>query len=104
MRCHRDAAEPVLVCSSAMLDITTVLQVAVDSGVSVVLDCGGADGPISEHLLTLVACLSPNETELARLTGAHLRVLPFASSRHCSRATHTGQRRTAVLFCSRQCS
>ncbi len=56
-----------------------VLQVAVDSGVTVVLDCGGADGPISADLLNLVAYLSPNETELARLTGAHPRVLLVAS-------------------------
>ena len=36
----------------------------------VVLDCGGADRPISEELLSRIDYVSPNETELARLTGA----------------------------------
>lgn len=35
----------------------------------VVLDCGGAEGPISQLLLERVSVLSPNETELERLTG-----------------------------------
>ena len=68
-------------------DHRAALQVAVSSGVTVVLDCGGADGPISAELLTLVAYLSPNETELARLTGAHPRMLQGACPRHCTRAT-----------------
>ncbi len=79
MRCHRNSAElsPVLVSSPPRwYHHNAMLQVAVDSGVTVVLDCGGADGPISAELLNLVAYLSPNETELARLTGAHPRVLP----------------------------
>ena len=46
----------------------------------VVLDCGGADEAISDELLSLVAYLSPNETELARLTGAHPHVLPPAGT------------------------
>ncbi|GAQ79613.1 ribokinase [Klebsormidium nitens] len=43
--------------------------VAESAGVTVVLDCGGADGPVSEALLQKVSVISPNETELARLTG-----------------------------------
>lgn len=33
-----------------------------------IMDAGGADGPISEELLSVVTILSPNESELARLT------------------------------------
>jgi ribokinase len=45
------------------------VQVASAARVPVVLDCGGADGPVSEELLQKVSVISPNETELARLTG-----------------------------------
>jgi ribokinase len=37
--------------------------------VPVIMDAGGAEGPIPEELLKFVTVLSPNETELARLTG-----------------------------------
>lgn len=33
------------------------------------MDCGGEEGPINADLLKAVSILSPNETELARLTG-----------------------------------
>lgn len=46
------------------------LQVASRGGAIVVLDCGGVEGPIAAELLQLVTIISPNETELARLTGA----------------------------------
>lgn len=36
---------------------------------TVILDAGGADGPLSAELLAAVDVLSPNETELARITG-----------------------------------
>lgn len=39
------------------------------AGVPVVLDAGGDEQPISPALLACVTYLSPNETELARLTG-----------------------------------
>lgn len=39
-------------------------------GGTIVLDCGGVESPIAPELLRLVTVLSPNETELARLTGA----------------------------------
>jgi ribokinase len=44
-------------------------QLASDGGATVILDCGGADAAISQELLPLLSVLSPNETELARLTG-----------------------------------
>jgi len=37
--------------------------------VPVILDAGGDETPIAEALLSMVTILSPNETELARLTG-----------------------------------
>lgn len=48
-----------------------VAAIAAEAGVPVILDCGGVEGPISSKLLQHVSILSPNETELARLTGAH---------------------------------
>lgn len=39
------------------------------AGVAVVLDVGGADGEVAPELLALCTCVSPNETELARMTG-----------------------------------
>lgn len=35
----------------------------------VILDAGGMDAPVPRELLELVDIFSPNETELARLTG-----------------------------------
>uniref|UniRef100_A0A7S0X1M1 Ribokinase n=1 Tax=Chlamydomonas leiostraca TaxID=1034604 RepID=A0A7S0X1M1_9CHLO len=46
-----------------------VAQLAKAAGVPVFLDAGGVEGPISHDLLACVTLLSPNETELARLTG-----------------------------------
>lgn len=34
-----------------------------------VLDCGGGEDPIADDLLRCLTVLSPNETELARLSG-----------------------------------
>jgi ribokinase len=48
-----------------------VAAIAAEAGVPVILDCGGVEGPISSELLQHVSILSPNETELGRLTGAH---------------------------------
>lgn len=44
-------------------------QAAKSTGSTVILDAGGADGPLSAELLAAVDVLSPNETELARITG-----------------------------------
>ncbi|MBA2479438.1 MAG: ribokinase [Planctomycetes bacterium] len=46
-----------------------VARLAKTANVPVVMDVGGADRPLSPELLGLVAVLSPNESELARLTG-----------------------------------
>ena len=42
---------------------------AARGSVPVILDAGGDETPIAEALLSMVTILSPNETELARLTG-----------------------------------
>ncbi len=44
-------------------------QLAKAAGVPVVLDAGGVDAPLPAELCACLAVLSPNETELARLTG-----------------------------------
>ncbi|XP_047060409.1 ribokinase-like [Lolium rigidum] len=46
-----------------------VAQAAKGAGVPVILDAGGMDAPVPGELLGLVDIFSPNETELARLTG-----------------------------------
>lgn len=43
-------------------------KIAKSAGVPVIMDAGGAEGPIPEELLKCLTVLSPNETELARLT------------------------------------
>lgn len=45
-----------------------VAQMCKEAGVDVMLDAGGAEGPMSEALLSCLSLLSPNETELSRLT------------------------------------
>ena len=46
-----------------------VARIANSHGVPVLLDAGGVEGPISPDLLSCLSILSPNETELSRLTG-----------------------------------
>lgn len=46
-----------------------VAELCLDAGVPVILDAGGADGPLDAALLRCLTTLSPNETELARMTG-----------------------------------
>ncbi|KAK7335187.1 hypothetical protein VNO80_26963 [Phaseolus coccineus] len=58
-----------------------VAQAARSAGVPVVLDAGGMDGPLPPELLNFVDILSPNETELGRLTG-----MPTESFEEISRA------------------
>jgi ribokinase len=51
------------------------LQAAKSAGVPVIMDAGGMDAPVPGELLRLVDIFSPNETELARLTGMPMRQL-----------------------------
>ncbi|CAK9151760.1 unnamed protein product [Ilex paraguariensis] len=71
---------PVLILLSAewrkniLVSLVSVLfsvtcRVASGAGVPVILDCGGVDAPIPPELVKFIDILSPNETELARLTG-----------------------------------
>ncbi|WIA09426.1 hypothetical protein OEZ85_008831 [Tetradesmus obliquus] len=46
-----------------------VAKVAAAAGVPVLLDAGGIDAPLSPELLQYLSIISPNETELQRLTG-----------------------------------
>ncbi|XP_057724858.1 ribokinase-like [Arachis stenosperma] len=46
-----------------------VAKAARSAGVPVIFDAGGMDSPIPQELLNCVDILSPNETELGRLTG-----------------------------------
>ncbi|KAL1299812.1 hypothetical protein HN51_044356 [Arachis hypogaea] len=46
-----------------------VAKAARSAGVPVIFDAGGMDSPIPQELLNYVDILSPNETELGRLTG-----------------------------------
>lgn len=46
-----------------------VAKAARSAGVPVILDAGGIDAPIPQELLNFIDILSPNESELGRLTG-----------------------------------
>ncbi|XP_010926761.1 ribokinase [Elaeis guineensis] len=46
-----------------------VAQVAKSAGIPVILDAGGVEDPVPKELFNFVDIFSPNETELARLTG-----------------------------------
>lgn len=56
--------------STASACLVLVLQIAMSARVPVVLDAGGGMDPIGADLLANISILSPNETELSRLTGA----------------------------------
>lgn len=43
-------------------------RAAAEAGVPVILDAGGVDEPLDAEILRLCTCVSPNETELSRLT------------------------------------
>lgn len=64
-----------------------VAKIAKSANVPVILDVGGADTPIPEDLLQCVTVLSPNETELARLTGGTVDTLEDAvkAARQCQK-------------------
>ena len=46
-----------------------LLQLGSSAGVTVLLDCGGADADVDPELLKHLTIISPNESELANLTG-----------------------------------
>ena len=56
--------------STASANLFCILQIAMSARVPVVLDAGGGMDPIGADLLANISILSPNETELSRLTGA----------------------------------
>lgn len=60
-------------------------KIARSANVPVILDVGGADAPIPEDLLQCITILSPNETELSRLTGTRVESLEDAigAARKC---------------------
>ena len=58
-----------------------VAAIAREAHVPVLLDCGGVEGPISPELMHNITTLSPNETELARLTGEKSRGV-FTTCQH----------------------
>ncbi|KAK9791827.1 hypothetical protein WJX73_002988 [Symbiochloris irregularis] len=60
-----------------------VAKIVADKGKPVILDCGGGEDPISEQLLQHLTVLSPNETELARLSGQ-----PTESEQEIEAAVH----------------
>ena len=60
-----DVVSPINPCAATAVS----LQIAKEAGVPVVLDAGGQEGEISEDLLANIAVISPNETELMRMTG-----------------------------------
>lgn len=47
----------------------SVARIASKASIPVVLDAGGIETPLSPSILPYLEILSPNETELARLTG-----------------------------------
>ncbi|CAI5515146.1 unnamed protein product [Closterium sp. Naga37s-1] len=53
-------------------------ELAGAAGVPVVVDMGGMDGPLPDVMVRRVAVMSPNETELSRLTGLPVSSIPDA--------------------------
>jgi hypothetical protein len=59
----------ILSVEESITNISNFSQAAKSAGVPVIMDAGGMDAPVPQDLLSLVDIFSPNETELARLTG-----------------------------------
>lgn len=72
-----------------------VAEAARNVGVPVILDAGGMDAPVPQELLNFIDILSPNESELGRLTG-----LPTESFEQISEAVakchHMGVKQVLV--------
>ena len=62
-------------------NVCVCMQLGQSAGVTVVLDCGGAEASISPDLLKHLTIISPNESELANLTGKPLPVLQWIPRR-----------------------
>lgn len=64
--CLRCGAPPTPTAAPAA---RATAQAAADAGVPVLLDAGGVDAPLPDELLSHLSIISPNESELQRLTG-----------------------------------
>ncbi|PIN02740.1 Ribokinase [Handroanthus impetiginosus] len=69
-----------------------VAKAARSAGVPVILDAGGLDAPIPSELLKFIDILSPNETELARLTN-----MPTESFEQISQAVDKCHKMVSLL-------
>lgn len=83
-------------------DVVNVIfaKLASSARVPVILDAGGIDLPLGHDLLSNVSVLSPNETELERLTG-----MPTKSEKQCEAAAealvHQGVNKVLVKMGSK---
>ena len=75
-------------------------KLATSARVPVILDAGGADTPLCSEMLSNVSILSPNETELHRLTG-----MPTRTEKECVKAAeslvHAGVNKVLVKLGSK---
>ena len=67
---HRQHRPEAARCARRGVPLLLLFRVRRSGRVQVVLDVGGAEGPMAGGLLRCVSVLSPNETELHRMTGA----------------------------------
>ncbi|KAI8107444.1 hypothetical protein M9435_002473 [Picochlorum sp. BPE23] len=75
-------------------------KLATSARVPVILDAGGAEKPLASDLLANISILSPNETELERLTG-----MPTKTEKECIKAAealvHQGVNKVLVKLGSK---
>ena len=77
---------------------TRAASIASEAGVPVLLDCGGVEGPIASELMHSITTLSPNETELARLTGRPSRHMHADGQTHASLSNFTSYRYSSACW------
>ncbi|KAK2079968.1 hypothetical protein QBZ16_002363 [Prototheca wickerhamii] len=77
-------------------------QIAMSARVPVVLDAGGGMDPIGADLLANISILSPNETELSRLTGMPTRTMAQVQAAAES-LIHSGVNKVLVKLGSKGC-
>ncbi len=80
----------------------TGLQLGSSAGVTVVLDCGGADADVDPELLKHLTIISPNESELANLTGVVILHTLFIVKSRLS--IHVGMCPSLILLAKILCS